>query len=298
MTINLLELSGRPKNKFIQFALDLKNIPASKKEKLQFPMYASEKFDGVFCIALKHLGGVTIYSRTGEVYTSMEHIEEELKTLLYFDELVIFEAWNPSLDQPIISGYARDKSEQHPSIKAYCHDHLTLKEFIHGGNREFADRLKDLYSLFMDKTFESLVYVNHTSVACGQMARNMAEFMWKNGGEGIILKNPRATYEGGKRNANNIKIKESMTLDLEIIGFTEGKGKYLGMIGALLFKYKGGTVRAGSGLTDAQRIEWKEHPELIIGKIGEVKAMKDSTKGDLREATFLGLRLDKTEGDF
>jgi ATP-dependent DNA ligase len=302
MTVDLLALTGRRKDKFIQLALDMKNIPASKKENLKFPMYASEKFDGVYCIALKHSEWVSIYSRTGELYTSMRHIEDALFEIMEEGKLIIFEAYNPSLDQPTISGYARDKSEQHPSLKAYCHDHLTLGEFVNGGGREFSERLKALYTMIPPQPPEEdypIVYVNHTSISCGQMARNLAEFIWKDGGEGIVLKNPLATYEGGKRNANIIKVKESVTYDLEIIGISEGKGKYKGMVGTLHFKFKDGkTIKAGSGMTDAQRKEWWDNPEKVIGLIGEVKAMKDSTKGDLREGTFKGIRTDKVKGDY
>lgn len=301
MTINLQEMSGRPKKKFIQFALDLKDISEKSRKKLKFPMYASEKFDGVFCIALKDSmeGSVTIYSRTGEVYTSMKHIEEEFKTLLYMDELVIFEAYNPTLDLGTISGHARDTKEQHPSLFAYCHDHLTLDEFTNGGGRPFKERLAYLYEGFKAHTYLNLQYVFHTPVNCGALAMAMAEFIWKDGGEGVVLKNPEGTYEGGKRNSNSIKIKQSVTYDLEIVGLKEGKGKHSGRVGAIQCRFKDGViVDVGSGFTDLQRQMWWDDPSSVIGLIAEIKAMKDSTHGDLREATFKGIRLDKLEAEF
>ena len=44
-------------------------------------------------------------------------------------------------------------------------------------------------------------------------------------GEGIMLKNPKSLYEGG-RSANMLKVKPSFDIEAVIVDYTKGKGKY------------------------------------------------------------------------
>lgn len=299
-TPNLLEMTYRKKTKFIQFALDRKDLNTKQRKAIKFPLLTSEKFDGVFVIAYCHAYGVTLYSRTGEIYTSMKHIEEDLEFIMNEGHHIIFEAYVEGLDQPTISGMARNKKKQFPELKAYCHDHLYLDEFINGGTRPFVERLKYLYDLLAIPTnLPSLQYVNHTMINSWEHLDECAKVMWSLGAEGVVAKNPDGLYNPGARTEDNMKVKESKTYDLEILGVEEGLGKNLGRLGALVLKFRNGVqVSVGSGMTDAERTLWFNDPSLIIGKIAEIKCMKDSTKGDLREATFKGIREDKTEGDF
>ena len=121
--MNIVELSGRDKKRLVQLALPL---PKVKQEKLRWPMMWSEKLDGVFCIALKHEDSVAIFSRTGEQYLSMQHIEHKLSKVLSEDDMVVFEAYEPGVIQPTISGHCRDTKAQHPELEAHCHTLLTL----------------------------------------------------------------------------------------------------------------------------------------------------------------------------
>ena len=51
----------------------------------------------------------------------------------------------------------------------------------------------------------------------------------------------------------------------------DGVMKDVECVSALHFSHKGYDVKCGSGLNDTQRIEWKDHPENIIGKTIKVK---------------------------
>jgi DNA ligase-1 len=78
------------------------------------------------------------------------------------------------------------------------------------------------------------------------------------GGEGLVVRNPNSEYEE-KRSGNMLKLKTMhmpgfiKTEDGIVIGHTEGEGKYIGMVGALIVEWEGGEVKVGSGLTDADR---------------------------------------------
>ena len=54
------------------------------------------------------------------------------------------------------------------------------------------------------------------------------------GGEGIILRDPDAVYQCGKRTNALLKYKKVQTMDLRIVGWNEGNGKYIGAIGSFI----------------------------------------------------------------
>ena len=73
------------------------------------------------------------------------------------------------------------------------------------------------------------------------------------GGEGIMLRNPNATYEF-KRSYNLLKLKPSLTSSAIVVGYLDGKGKHEGLMGALRCELPNGVrFEVGTGFTDLQR---------------------------------------------
>jgi len=127
--------------------------------------------------------------------------------------------------------------------------------------------------------------------------KEVARDVWAEGGEGIVLKRSDAPYSFGKRNYDLMKIKEEVTLDLLVVGVTQGEGKYAGSLGSLVCKTKNGNIHNVSGMTDAERHTWWTNIEDIIDKVIEVKAMKVMPDGSLREPRFKAIRYDKSPSD-
>lgn len=91
----------------------------------------------------------------------------------------------------------------------------------------------------------------------------------KEGGEGMILKNPKAVYDWGGRHANNwYKLKKFETLDVVVTGFTDGQGKYEGQVGAIKF----GVYSTQTGAQDG-------YPRLV--EIGQCSGMDDATRAGI-----------------
>ncbi len=75
----------------------------------------------------------------------------------------------------------------------------------------------------------------------------------ENGAEGIILKNPASMYKQ-RRSSSMLKYKPKPTKSIAcVVGYEPGKGKYVGMVGALICIWKGKSIKLGSGLTDTLR---------------------------------------------
>lgn len=73
------------------------------------------------------------------------------------------------------------------------------------------------------------------------------------GAEGLMLHHQDAHYKTG-RSADLLKLKSYQDSEAEVIGYRPGKGKYQGMVGALVVKTPDGkTFAIGSGLTDDLR---------------------------------------------
>lgn len=278
-----------------QLALDLSKV---KVAKLVWPMMVSKKVDGVWCCAIKKNNTVTTYSRTGEIFTSMRHIETELDKILYDNEGIVFEAavYSNTIPQSVVSGWVRDTKNQHLELYAACHTLLNLDNFAAPFETSWNELRRRIESGVVERRIAT--FVMQELVYSIEEAQKYADLIIQHGGEGAVLRNPRAVYQPGKRNADIIKIKKGVSFDLKVIGVYEGKGKYKGTLGGLVCCWKDDRTIEISGMTDAQRHAWWNNPEEIIGKVVQVDAMCESSKGLLREPRFKGIRLDKTEGDF
>ena len=82
--------------------------------------------------------------------------------------------------------------------------------------------------------------------------------------------------------------------DLIITGWTEGEGKYAGLIGALKVSTCDGEELASvSGMTDDVRRLISSSPESFLGRVCEVQYQNVAKLGRLRHPVFLGFRDDK-----
>lgn len=297
---DICELVGRDKRHLVQLCLPLEKV----KGTIKFPVVASEKLDGVFCLAYVCNGKCHIYSRTGEVYTSLEHLKPELIDLSKASQcdVIIFEAYVDGVSQPTISGWCRDTKRQHLEVESYVHDMLTFSEFK---NCDTENGYADRYD-YMQHCFKQLRPTKHIHLVDSWVVFSFAALMawaesiWYRGGEGVVYRDFFAGYMAGKRNSTMVKIKKAVSFDLKVIAVKEGTGKYKGSTGYLICQdRKGKIVKVGSGLTDEQRRTWWSPwgYDEIVGSIVQIDAMKVSSKGVLREPRFKGIRFDKMEAD-
>jgi len=107
------------------------------------------------------------------------------------------------------------------------------------------------------------------------------------GAEGLMLHQQDALYKTG-RSSDLLKLKTYQDTEAEVIGYRPGKGKYQGVVGALIVKTPSGkTFAIGSGLTDALR----QSPPAI-GTVITYRYNGFTKNGLPRFARFLRLRQD------
>jgi DNA ligase-1 len=120
--------------------------------------------------------------------------------------------------------------------------------------------------------------------------------------EGLMVNMAGAGYSS-KRTKDLLKVKEMQSIDLRIVGFEEGEGKYKGTLGSIQVKYKGNLVKVGSGYKDEIRDFIWSNQNTLLGTIIEVqfhKESKNAKTGDasLRFPVFLRFRPDKDEESY
>lgn len=125
------------------------------------------------------------------------------------------------------------------------------------------------------------------------------------GWEGVIVKSIHGTYQPGKRGW--IKVKATHTEDVVVMGATEGKGKYAGQIGALIFgqyvyggkdsNENGVLTEMGqcSGMDDETRLMFTGMNlfDTLTGTVIEVSHMGRMPSGGWRHPQYKRIRTDK-----
>lgn len=112
------------------------------------------------------------------------------------------------------------------------------------------------------------------------------------GGEGLVLHRRGALYRIG-RSDDLIKYKLYEDAEARVVAHAPGKGKYAGMLGALVMKLPDGRqFRLGSGFTDAQRANPPPIGSLVTYRYNGL-----TSKGLPRFARFQRIRLDPPPPD-
>ena len=121
----------------------------------------------------------------------------------------------------------------------------------HGGS--FGQRVDAMRALAEPGVPAWLRPVAQSRVADRDQLRARLQAVLDAGGEGLMLHHRDARYVPG-RSAGLLKLKPHDDAEARVIAHLPGRGKYAGMVGALLVEGDDGTrFRLGSGLSDAER---------------------------------------------
>jgi len=117
----------------------------------------------------------------------------------------------------------------------------------------FDQRLHALQTLVPALQLPWVQAVAQVKVADHGALQSMLTRVVATGGEGLMLHRGSSLYRA-QRSDDLLKFKPHDDSEAVVVGYTPGKGKYVGMVGALLVQMPNGLrFKLGSGLTDAQR---------------------------------------------
>ncbi len=106
------------------------------------------------------------------------------------------------------------------------------------------------------------------------------------GYEGAIIRTPYDFYVQGRTDAL-LKLKPWIFVTAKIIGFTEGTGKYKGMLGSFTVRHKDWICNVGTGFDDTQRRVYWKHRNFIMQHPIKMKYTEKTGKGNPRSPVFL-----------
>lgn len=231
----------------------------------------SEKLDGVRA----RWDGRQLLSRSGLVIAAPAWFTDGFPPIVLEGELW---AGYGSFEQ--VSVAARSNSDQQVwrSIKLYLFDAPTLAGSFAARYKQFAayDQLTPYLRVIPQRRLEDSTALQH-----------WLKTILDRGGEGLMLHRQDAVYTSG-RSGNLFKLKAIEDDEARVLAILPGKGKYQGMMGALLVETAAGVqFRIGTGFTDAER---KQPP--AIGSWVTFAYSGVTSKGKPRFARFLRVRLD------
>lgn len=153
----------------------------------------------------------------------------------------------------------------------------------HGGI--FDQRLRALQQIAQTIHAPWLQAVVQIKVADHGALQAMLDAIVAKGGEGLMLHRGGSHYRA-ERSDDLLKYKPYEDSEAVVIGYTPGKGKYAGMLGALIVQMPNGLrFKIGSGLSDEQR---REPPP--IGSVVTYRYRGVNASGIPRFAVFMRLR--------
>lgn len=118
----------------------------------------------------------------------------------------------------------------------------------------FSERVAAMRTLVARTAHPQLRMIDQTRVASRAALDARLTQVVAAGGEGLMLHHGDARYGVGRSNAL-LKLKPHDDAEARVVAHAPGKGKYTGMLGALVVEHHDGRqFRIGTGFTDAQRV--------------------------------------------
>jgi len=207
--------------------------------------HMSEKLDGIRA----YWDGERFYSRTGKNITAPKAFLDRMPRDITLDGELYAGRGNFNITSSIV--------RKTKNIEKYTDDwldNITYCVFDTPEKSEwpFERRLAYMYEKVGTK-YKNVEIVRHTIVKKEKQMYDELERVTKLDGEGLMLRKYESTYEH-KRSKNLLKVKKFHDMEVKIIGYKNGTGKYKGKVGSFECVTKEGNIfNCGSGLTDVER---------------------------------------------
>jgi ATP-dependent DNA ligase len=269
-------------------------------------MTIEPKHDGVR-VLIWHAGafGCTYYSRNGRELEMFHHIDGAAGVVArhlhkVFDwgsrGGVILDGEMVALTKKFgdISGAIHRKGVTELRHAVFrCFGALSWEDLSSNGKCEYTQRevLTELYDVTERKRTQEIIVTMPTKVIAHEQVESTYARFRKDGHEGAMVKDLSQPWTAGRSYAW-MKMKAEITVDVPILDFKPGKGKYQGTLGALIINHKGVPVPI-SGMDDALRRDLWRNRRKYRGRMVEVACQEVTERGSLRHPRFVRLRPDK-----
>lgn len=235
------------------------------------------------------------YSRTGEVYISMDNVGAQIKEWARQEQrplngVLIGEAWWAGKGEfNLISGEFR-RGKISTRLELVINDFIPLNDFEAGKSsvpyRERVETWRDVQE-------EAFYFTPYWPAGSSDAQERCNQLVALGGHDGLILRDIDGTWKRGSGTTGEIiKIKQKLSFDLRVLEVNLAKGEKTGRdVWKLVVDFRGQRLGVGSG------VPFKREDVPNVGDIVEVEAMDYSADGLLREPRYKGTRFDKLDVD-
>ena len=234
--------------------------------------WVSEKLDGVRA----YWDGKKLISRQGNSYNAPNWFTKGFPAQPLDGELWI----KRSTFEQLVSTVRKDKpiDSEWKQVKYMIFD-------LPASSSSFTDRLTELHQLLDDHDNPYLQLIKQYRLTDHDELQEKLKSVIKLGGEGLMLHRGDSSYKVG-RTSDILKVKTYQDAEAIVIAHLPGKGKYEGMLGAILVELPDGKrFKIGTGFKDKDR---KNPP--VIGSEITYKYFGLTRKGIPKFASFLRIR--------
>lgn len=260
--------------------------------------YWSRKLDGVRVEGyIDGKGHLHPYSREGNEFTTLQVLKDAIqasgvKNIWLSGEFCLVDE-NGNEDFLAAVGEVKRKDHTIQNPKWYIYDCCTNEEHNSGlgdPNVGFKKRVEMYGSICKKINSPNIEALPQERVRSKEHLDELMAMAAEKGWEGIVLHEDVRYY--GNKNNHILKVKkfkdaEYVVKDIEVGPFTYYTDVVRGgtvykkrvtadMVTRLVIEHKGYIVGVGSGISISQRMDWKNHPNKIIGKTITVKYFGES----------------------
>ena len=235
-----------------------------------YPIYGQPKYDGLRCIAYWVDDKIQLMSRGGKTYF-LNHISNELEKHLPKNMFLDGELYIHGTTLQTINKLVRPTKNFNPDsnkIEYHVYDCGTIKN---ADKLTWIDRMNLLNEFFNKKTLQKIKKVESKIINSEKEVYLFESECVSKGFEGAILSLPNGCYKFGYRSSDLLKVKSFQDDEFEIIGFTNGIGKFENCIIYICKTKEGKEFNVVPKGSFEDRNIWLKQGKKHIGKMLKVK---------------------------
>jgi len=269
------------------FSCQLAHDSANHEKKLTGKKQIEVKLDGVRVLVAVKPTGVTMFSRNGKQFHNFGHIEREIEAVLKehpapYPLMLDGEVMSSNFQDLMKQVHRKDNVEADDAV-LHLFDMIPMGYFRNGIWQKPQHERSMLVKYWVDRHKDALQHVQALDWETVDLDTDEGQSRFTElnraavdgGYEGIMIKDVDAAYEC-KRTHSWLKMKPFIEVTLEVVDVEAGTGRNEGRLGAFVCE---GTddgrhirVNVGSGFSDANRDDFWNSRDAVIGNLVEVRA--------------------------
>jgi DNA ligase 1 len=284
---------------------------------IEFPCISQVKLDGLYCDIVVKDDTVTYMSRSGQDLKLNDKERDQIlidyqnwlgSGYVLQGEVLVLNEDSSIMERQSSNGYINSDDRDMSRVQFHVWDFIDIDSFEKWSTDvNYQDRFEQLGEFFdvNDLSGTNLFIVESREVeSVDDIVKHFTEVR-SEGLEGLIIKDYDGLWKNGT-SKQQLKCKVIIDVDLRVVGYKPGEGKYEGQIGSLQLRSSDDLIEVfvGTGLKDKDRSEimnviddWIEHGQIVKIKCNGI--IKNNT-GDVESIflpRYIETRIDKTEAD-